>query len=329
MGFFDGVKDFFVGSDAKTEYIKPEDKIAKADATEQGLYDSLGASNTNNMAYADYLSGNRQGIYDQAMQGYQDYNTNLGNLSYDGMLNDATNANLQGILNNQIANIDNYANTGVGQTMNQYANRGVLNSSATGRAFGDIANQANNQKNDAYSNYMNQYMNSYNNQYGADVNQLQMQNQAIAQPYGFLDSAYQSAYSNPYNMWDNIRSDRYGLTQDIVQTPSTTGFLQSVGGGLGEGIGSGVGGLIASSDRRLKENITKVKEQDGTDCQIDGHQIYDWDWNAEGEKLTEQKQGRGVIAQEVQETRPDAIITDDPSGFLMVDYTKLFAEVKE
>ena len=228
MGFFDSIKDTLFGTAPKTTTIRPEDKIAPMDATEQGLYDSLGSQNQDSMAYADYLSGNRQGLYDSTMQNFNDYNTNLANLQYNGQLNDATNSNLQGMLNNQISNIDNYANTGVGQAMNQYANRGVLNSSATGRAFGDIANQANNQKNDAYSNYMNQYMNSYNNQYGADVNQLQMQNQAITQPYGFLDSAYQSAYSNPYNMWNNIRDDRYGLTTDTIMTPASGGLMGDI-----------------------------------------------------------------------------------------------------
>jgi len=321
MGFFDSIKDKLFGSAPSITTVRPEDKIAEADATEQGLYGSLGNMNQEGLDYANYISGNRQGIYDQTMQNFNDYNTNLGNLQYNGQLNNSTNENLQGILNNQISNIDNYSNTGVGGMMNQMGNRGVINSSATGKAFGDIANQANNQKNDAYSNYMNQYMNSYNNQYGADVNQLNMQNQAITQPYGFLDSAYQSAYSNPYNMWNNIRDDRYGLTTDTIMTPASGG----IAGDLIQG-GAMLGSAGMFSDRRLKDNITKVKEQDGSDCQIDGHQIYDWDWNAEGEKLTEQKQGRGVIAQEVQENRPDAIITDDSSGFLMVDYKKLFSE---
>lgn len=222
---------------------------------------------------------------------------------------------------NQIQNIDNYANTGVGSAMNQYANSGVLNSSATGRALGDIANQANNQKNDASSNYMTSYMDAYNKQYDADFKNFLVEGQNITNEYGFLEDAYNSAYSNPNSFWSQIRSDRYGNQADYIS--------ESDGGSDGSGqalatIASMA--IIAFSDRQLKEKVTKVKEQDGSDCKINGHQIYDWDWTIEGQGLTNEIKGRGVIAQEVQETRPDAIITDDPSGFLMVDYKKLFQE---
>jgi hypothetical protein len=69
------------------------------------------------------------------------------------------------------------------------------------------------------------------------------------------------------------------------------------------------------SDIRLKENITKV----GT---AGGFNIYSWDWNEKGVELGADKyQTIGVIAQEVQETRPDAVFTE--AGYLKVDYAKL------
>jgi len=320
MGLFDGISDFLFGSPPSTQTISPASKIAPADKTENSLYKGLGDINQKNIDYVNYLTGGRKGLYDATMKNMTDWTNNLHNLEYTGQLNPQMADQLMQMYENQIGNIDNYANTGVGSTLNQMANRGIINSSATGKALGDIANQANNQKNDAYSNYMNNYMNAYGNQYNADYNKLITEGTGLMRPYGLLDQAYSNAYSNPANMWNKIRTDRYGNTQDVVQTPSSNGLLQPLAGGIGTAIGS------LFSDKNLKENITKVKEPDGSDCMIDGHQIYDWDWNEKGQELTDQKHGRGVIAQEVQETRPDAIITDDPSGFLMVDYHKLFSE---
>ena len=302
--------------------IRPEDKIAQADRTEKDLYKSLGDLNIESAGYADYINQNKQGLYDQTQANMADYNQQFKDFDYTGQLNQSTDDNLMQMYQNQISNINNYANEGVGGLMNQYANKGVLNSSATGKAMGDMGRNVQNLMNDANSNYMNEYMDAYNKQYDADFKNLLMEGQNLTNEYGLLESAYDSAYSKPASMWESTRNARYGNQAD---------YIVGSGGSASDGTAQAIGtiaslAVMAFSDRRLKENITKVTEQDGTDCRIDGHQIYDWDWNAEGQKLTEQKQGRGVIAQEVQETRPDAIITDDPSGFLMVDYNKLFSE---
>jgi hypothetical protein len=62
------------------------------------------------------------------------------------------------------------------------------------------------------------------------------------------------------------------------------------------------------SDRRLKSNIVKVGDHPG------GFGIYEYDIFGRRE--------RGVIAQEVRESRPDAV-HEGPRGFLMVDYGSL------
>ena len=317
------LKDFFVGTSPTTQIIKPEDKIAKADPTESALYSGLGGLSQGSLDYADYIAGDRQGLYDQTMQGLQDYSTQLGDFQYTGELNQPMSDRLTQMYENQLADIDAYSDTGVGGALNEMALRGIINSSATGKAFGDIAGQANLQKSQAQSNLMNQMMTAYDRQYGADWNKLQAQGQAVTNPYGFMESAYQSAYQEPKDMWSQIRGDRYGLEQDVIQTPGSSGFLQNVAGGVGTGAGIVAGGAMFS-DERLKTNIVKVKEADGTDCKIDGHQIYTWDWNDKGQELVEQLQGMGVIAQEVPETRPDAIIHDE--DYLMVDYGLLFGE---
>ena len=69
------------------------------------------------------------------------------------------------------------------------------------------------------------------------------------------------------------------------------------------------------SDERLKDNITFIEKENG-------YNKYSWTWNEIAEGYGLKGPSFGVIAQEVAETRPDAIITND-EGFLMVDYEKL------
>lgn len=80
--------------------------------------------------------------------------------------------------------------------------------------------------------------------------------------------------------------------------------VSSYVGGMG-----GAGGMMgSSSDRRLKENIKKVGEDKGFN-------IYEFNYIGRPEKY------RGVMAQEVIKTRPDAVINHD--GFLRVFYDKI------
>lgn len=59
------------------------------------------------------------------------------------------------------------------------------------------------------------------------------------------------------------------------------------------------------SDRRLKTNIKRVGS-------VNGHNWYVWDW------ADHTGRGEGVIAQEIERTRPDLVYERD--GFLAVDY---------
>jgi hypothetical protein len=77
------------------------------------------------------------------------------------------------------------------------------------------------------------------------------------------------------------------------------------------------GASIASmSDRRLKKNIESIGELNN------GVKIYKWDWNEVGEEVGMVGSGIGVIAQEVAETMPEAVLEAD-NGYLMVDYRKV------
>jgi hypothetical protein len=100
---------------------------------------------------------------------------------------------------------------------------------------------------------------------------------------------------------------------------SMTGSLIGAGGAMGASyLGSAA---FAASDIRLKENLERIGV---TDHFI----IYRWDWNDIARSIgVDHYPTWGVIAQDVQETMPDAIIVRE-DGYLMVDYSKVFGGSK-
>lgn len=87
----------------------------------------------------------------------------------------------------------------------------------------------------------------------------------------------------------------------------------------------GAGGSIASaallSDKNIKENIEKVDE-------IDGYNIYKFNYK-DGYELPQGTRA-GVIAQEVKDINPDAVVDNlQNTGFMGVDYSKLPAKVQD
>jgi hypothetical protein len=87
------------------------------------------------------------------------------------------------------------------------------------------------------------------------------------------------------------------------------GVGQMLGGPIGSSIGKGIGSMF--SDRRLKQNI----ESDGTTH--NGFPVYEFEY-----KFEPGVRYRGVMAQDVQKTKPSAVITIE-GGYLAVDYSKL------
>ena len=75
-------------------------------------------------------------------------------------------------------------------------------------------------------------------------------------------------------------------------------------------------GLAIFSDTRLKQDI-KFSHKEGN------YNIYTWQWSEEVKKLSNGKLPTyGVLAQEVQKQKPEAVITHG-SGYLMVNYGAL------
>jgi len=88
-------------------------------------------------------------------------------------------------------------------------------------------------------------------------------------------------------------------------------FGQAAGGG-GSALAKAAAPFIGMSDRRLKKDITKVGK-------ADGHNVYKYRYlNEDGDT----PRHTGVMAQEVERTRPDAVV-NTPAG-KAVNYTQLF-----
>lgn len=113
----------------------------------------------------------------------------------------------------------------------------------------------------------------------------------------------------------NAESGRIGATGAHAGALGNVG--QNQGGFLG-GIFGGIGDLF--SDRRLKKNVKLV----GTDEA--GVNWYTWEWNSQAKLLGADKVAPfGVIAQEVREQGFDHAVSEDPSGFLKVNYDMIGA----
>ena len=91
--------------------------------------------------------------------------------------------------------------------------------------------------------------------------------------------------------------NRYG--QQMAGYGARMGMLGNLGGSA-----------IMASDKTLKENIVKVGQSPL------GFNIYEWNYLWSPERF------RGVIAQEVQKIKPQAVLSNI-FGYLMVDYSKL------
>ena len=100
----------------------------------------------------------------------------------------------------------------------------------------------------------------------------------------------------------------------VYQQPTALGQAVGAAGTIATGLGSL--GYTPFSDVDLKENIKKIGELEP------GVGWYTWDWNDKGKALgAESEPAEGVLAQEVLEVKPDAVIVQD--GYYAVDYSKV------
>ncbi|WP_312362507.1 tail fiber domain-containing protein [Ensifer sp.] len=84
--------------------------------------------------------------------------------------------------------------------------------------------------------------------------------------------------------------------------------------GISSLLGNILGALPKPSDRRLKKDIKQVGK-------LEGHSLYEYRYKGEPQHSDKHI---GVMAQEVEKTRPD-VVSRDPDGMRRVDYGRLFS----
>ena len=97
----------------------------------------------------------------------------------------------------------------------------------------------------------------------------------------------------------------------VYQQPTALGQAVGAAGTIMTGLGA-----MGYSDIDLKTNIKKVGELEPNIG------WYTWDWNDKGKSIgADSEPAEGVLAQEVLEVKPDAVIVQD--GYYAVDYSKV------
>jgi hypothetical protein len=263
------------------------------------------------------LSPQQQAILDQT----QGANLNLGKLA------NQQSAKLVDYLNQPVdlsnSNVDNYINSHYSDDFNrtqdqqaealrtQLANQGIgYGTEAYTRATADAATSR---------------ANAHDNMYGAQRNNaiqeiLTQRNQPLNEISSLLGGSQITAPTYASTPQTNIpTTDVAGIQQQAYQNNvnavnAKNAATQSTLGGL-----FGLGGkLLSLSDKRAKTNIKPVGK-------LMGQKIYSFSYK--GAKDDGQKH-IGVMAQEVQKTRPEAVSTR-PDGLKQVDYGRLFAAGKK
>jgi len=118
---------------------------------------------------------------------------------------------------------------------------------------------------------------------------------------GMVDTAGQNYATNVGNLTTSLASAQAQAAQAAASQPSMFNQLLDVGATLG---------AAYLSDERLKENIKHVGNKKG-------HNIYEFNY-----KDKPDVRYRGVMAQEVRDINPSAVVEED-NGFLAVYYDKI------
>ncbi len=190
----------------------------------------------------------------------------------------------------------------------QMANQGIT---AGGEAYDNAARDFGQQRNDAYTQARQQaFANMPQTFQLSSAQRMQpltelnaLRTGAQPQMPQFQPSQYSMGAQGPNMMAATQGQNQYNMglyNSEVAQNNSMMGGLMSLGGTLGS--------ALITSDRRLKSNIIRI----GTHPL--GIGIYEYDIFGERDV--------GVMAQEVLEVKPEAVI-HHPAGFLMVDYGRL------
>lgn len=105
--------------------------------------------------------------------------------------------------------------------------------------------------------------------------------------------------------------------QQAQQNALTSGLFGLAGAGLGAYGMSAMAPAAVASDARIKENVVKIGKLDN------GLNLYSFEYKPEYKDREGHGRYVGVMAQEAEKVRPDAVI-DGPNGYKMVDYRVIY-----
>lgn len=126
---------------------------------------------------------------------------------------------------------------------------------------------------------------------------------AIQTPQGQQPAQYQVAPADVLGAQQQaLQAAMANQQQQSAKKGGTTSLLGNIGGAL----------IGKYSDRRLKENIKPLGK-------IGGHNWYSFEWNDKARHLGLYGKSEGVMADEVEQNRPDLIQIDE-NGYKMVNY---------
>lgn len=281
---------------------------ANALANQQAYNQAISQNNTNALANAQFGNTAQQQAYNQEL-GYGNFANQAQQQQYNQNLSDMQAQN-QAVTQRFGMDLSNQQQ--LNNAQQQSFNAGLANANLNNQALTQLYNQ----------NLQNAQINN------AASNQQLAQNQAIQQnPLNILQALRTGAQLNTANLptvgvsqpgqlanWSG--PDMLGATQ--AQMQYNQGIYNAQAAANSQMMGSliGAGGMLGAaaikSDKRLKKNIVKL----GIHKTL-GIGLYTWDY-LWGEK------GAGVMAQELQEVMPKAVITM-PDGYLAVNYSMLGA----
>jgi hypothetical protein len=241
---------------------------------------------TNDLLTQAQLAGQnvQQNMFGQALQG--------GQFANQAMLGQ-NQAQLGNVAQSNQALQQNYANQLAAQQQNNQAAQQMF---ANQQAGANLSNQAQQQ---AYNQAMTQY-NMPLNTLSALRSGSQVQNPS------FVNSAQQATTSGA----DILGAAQMGYNAQMGDFNQKQAAQQNFNQGL---MGLGGAGIMAFSDIRMKENIKQIH------WMPNGLPVYQFEYKSKFKDIAGHGQFVGVMAQEVEMVRPDAVITN-ANGYKMVNY---------
>ena len=189
-----------------------------------------------------------------------------------------------------------------------------VNGDLVGRSYTEVKTDL------SLNNVENTALSTYTGNGGA------LDNQYITNGAGYITSFDITTQTDPKYLRSDATDTATGVitfSNSTASTSTTTGAVK-VTGGVGIGGALNVGGDVvayASSDERLKTNITPIENATEKLKQIGG---YSFDWLAVEGVQENRGHDIGVLAQEVEKIAPE-IVTTRENGYKAVRYEKLIA----